>query len=185
MVVNTSPATVAGEGAGQAATADCSCRRDAGSHPRARGRRAQPWSRPCRWTLPGPRRDLHRGHPAVRGGDQQPWGGRIVSFQTKEHMSHEGGMVQLIPCRHSPAGKLDALIFPGGQMALGKANYHFAEPGGSLTLEAGETRTLDPAHRPGRRPAGGKDLHLHGRRVRHAGGPEPGQDRRGPWPGKP
>ena len=64
-----------------------------------------------------------------------------MSFQTKEHMSHEGGMVQLIPADIPQQGN-DALIFPGGQMALGKANYHFAEPGGSLTLEAGETRTL-------------------------------------------
>lgn len=68
-------------------------------------------------------------------------GGRITSFQTVEHLFHEGGMVQLVPSE-IPTNGLDALVFRSGEMDLGKANYRF-ENSSNININTGEgTRSL-------------------------------------------
>ena len=68
-------------------------------------------------------------------------GGRIVSFRTKEHLGVNGDLVELIPA-DIPEQGTDALKFHNGELALGRANYHFAGPERRLEVAEGDTRTL-------------------------------------------
>jgi YidC/Oxa1 family membrane protein insertase len=68
-------------------------------------------------------------------------GGRIVSFETKEHLSHTGELVQLIPEDIAPTGN-DALLFRNGELPLGKANYRFEGPSRTLNIAEGEHGTV-------------------------------------------
>ncbi len=63
-------------------------------------------------------------------------GGRIVSFETLEHLFHEGGPVQLVPSE-IPENGLDALLFRSGEMELGRANFRFVQ-GNNVELHAGD-----------------------------------------------
>ena len=68
-------------------------------------------------------------------------GGRIVSWEALEHKSFKGGPVQLIP-EKIPTHGSDAVIFRGGEMNLGRANFHFEPDIGSLDVVPGRPETL-------------------------------------------
>jgi YidC/Oxa1 family membrane protein insertase len=63
-------------------------------------------------------------------------GGRIISFETLDHLSHLGGPVQLIPAE-IPRQGVDALVFRSGTMELGGANFRFVD-GEDLDILVGD-----------------------------------------------
>lgn len=63
-------------------------------------------------------------------------GGRVIRWETFEHMSYTGDPVQLVP-EEIPASGVDALLFRQGEIELGDARYSFDQPG-DLKLSEGE-----------------------------------------------
>ncbi len=69
-------------------------------------------------------------------------GGRIISFETLAHDHYSGGPVQLVPAQ-IPDNGLDAIIFRGGEMNLGQANFSFDFVGDLMVHEGQGPRSVD------------------------------------------
>jgi YidC/Oxa1 family membrane protein insertase len=68
-------------------------------------------------------------------------GGRVVSWETFEHLSHLGDPVQLI-ADEIPAFGLDALVFRHGELDLGAARYELDQTGEMRILAGGGSRSV-------------------------------------------
>ncbi len=69
-------------------------------------------------------------------------GGRIISFETLEHFHHNGGLVQLVPAEIPNKG-LDLLIFRGGELDLGQANFRFDRADNLDLHDGGQRQSID------------------------------------------